>query len=201
MQTSQYDKIIGHLRKLVPPEHQVTFFVSINKAADDPQHTRKFCNDLQIEETRLNVEHSYEPAILYTFRKRGDSSYHRAYSMFYHNKRCMDMVEAYQHNHNIIFDCIIKYRGDLYSDVPIPLPTNVATQTLYVPSGYDWGGLNDQIAYGDVPSMRKYSRCVDMVVELCRRGVEFHPESLLQAYINTTDLHVARFDYPYSICK
>jgi hypothetical protein len=123
-----------------------------------------------------------------------DCNNHRnVYSMFYHNKKCMDMINA----SNMHFDVVVKYRGDIHdvnSEFIIEMPNE---NTIYIPQGADWGGINDQIAYGNKESMTKYSECVNKMIDYCKSNTRYHPETLLLRHIQEMNLFVKRFNYHY----
>jgi hypothetical protein len=75
----------------------------------------------------------------------------RTFSQYYHKYRCFRLLEAYQQKYNIKFNCIIIFRADVDSSdefIVKPLEEN----TIYIPEGKDYYGLNDQIAYGNYES-------------------------------------------------
>lgn len=193
-----YDKNINTLKLL---GDDLTFFVSINKSADNSEYTQKFLNELNITNNQINIEQTQEPQELYNYPKRMETVYHNAYSMFYHNKRSFQLMEEYQNKHNINFDVIIKFRGDLKSTEKFPIETPINNLTVYIPNSFDWSGINDQIAYGDFDSMKIYSNCVDYILDYCKNKIIFHPETILKYHLNTNNLKIKRFKYGYSITK
>lgn len=179
----------------------LTFFVSINKSVNNQEYTQKFVNDLNITNDQINIEQTQEPQELYNYPKQKETIYHNAYSMFYHNKRSFQLMEQYQIKHNIKFDVIIKFRGDLKSTQQFPIETPLNNLTVYIPKNFDWSGINDQIAYGDFESMKIYSNCVDHILDYCKNNIIFHPETILKHHLNTNNLNIKRVKYEYNIFK
>lgn len=208
--TNQYNTVITNLKRFLTL-HDTTFFCSLNESINEPVFTHTFCDDLNISNKyikriypslRLNIEATVEPKELYKYPKRLDTSYHRTFSMFYHNKRCIELIEEYQKHHKMTFDIIIKYRGDLASDENMEIVDSLCQNTVYIPNCSDWGGMNDQIAYGNFESMKQYCMCVDNLLTYCADDKkEYHPETLLKHHIERCGLNVIRFPYNYRILK
>jgi hypothetical protein len=182
---------IEHLKNL-KQKYDVTYFCSLNTDTID-DFTRNFCQELDISSDRLHIQKTPDNAEV---EDHGRHAWNRktVYSMFYHNKKCMDMTNA----SNIHFDVVVKYRGDIHnnnnSEFLIEMPHE---NTVYIPEGADWGGINDQIAYGNKETMTKYSECVTKMIDYCKSGTNYHPETLLQRHIRDMHLVIKRFNYSY----
>jgi len=185
-------KMFGHL--------DTTYFVSINEDVHDRAFTEQFTNDLNIEEECINIEKTIEPDELRRYRKKSETDYNRTYSMFYHNKKCFELVEKYEIVHNRAFDILIKFRSDI-CNVRSKNVTflNVEENVVYIPKRYDYGGINDHIAYGNKQSMRIYCSCADNIKSMCRSDVVFHPETLLREHLRRCNIEIERFEFGYQI--
>jgi hypothetical protein len=74
--------------------------------------------------------------------------------------------------------------------------------TCFIPEGQDWrDGLNDQIAYGDFKTMKKYCGLIENIRILCESGVVFHPETLLSNHLQKEGVKIKRFIYNYRLLK
>jgi hypothetical protein len=75
---------------------------------------------------------------------------------------------------------------------------NLKDDTIYIPEGYDWGGVNDQIAYGKLDVMKKYNSI--NAVDLLEKNLSIpHPETLNCANINFHKLKIERIHVEYYI--
>lgn len=198
IETTIYEKIKEHLNKL-KERYDIKFFCSLNKDNED-EYTKIFCRDFMINDTCKNIEKTITPNEIYNLKKKDETVYDNTYSMFYHNKKCIDLIDNYEKNNLIKFDVIVKYRADIISDeimnIEIPLEN-----TIYIPKDHDWGGINDQIAYGDKKTMEKYSDCVNNIINYCNSNIIYHPETLLLHHINTLNLEIIRYGYKYVLRK
>lgn len=202
IKTSQIELVINNLKQFTK-QYNVFFFISVNKSANDDNYNKQFFNKLNNAHVNmyLNIEDTKEPDELHKFPKKSETSYERCYSMFYHNKRCFELLEKFQKRSNVKFHAIVKYRGDISSPKLMDISDTPLDDTIYIPDGADWGGINDQIAYGTSEAMRKYCNCVDSILEYCADGVIFHPETLLRHHIIKINLKIQRYQYDYKISK
>jgi hypothetical protein len=74
---------------------------------------------------------------------------------------------------------------------------------IYIPEGNDWeGGINDQIAYGNIEAMRKYMFIFNnMIFLLNNKNNLIHPETLVRENIYHNNLNMIRFNLKYTIDK
>lgn len=199
--TRQYDSVIKNLRKF-EELYDTTFFCSLNDSVHDIFSTERLCKDLNITSECLNIEVTKEPDVIHTFYKSPESSFQRTWSMYYHNKRCFELIKSYQQKYKITFDAVVKYRADLSSNDALIIMDNMAQSTVYIPKDSDWGGINDQVAYGNPESMEEYCKCSDFIIEYCEKDkIKFHPETLLKHHLSKSGLKVERFNYHYKISK
>lgn len=121
--------------------------------------------------------------------------------MYTHNKKAFQIMKDYENKNHISFDIVIKYRGDIISKNPMPLPL-LEENTVYIPNDHDWGGVNDQIAIGTKESMEIYCNCIDNIPNLCYSGKsDYHPETLLLNHLKESKLNISRFDFEYSLYR
>ncbi len=191
-----YNKSINTIKLL---GDDITIFCSLNKSIEISEYTRKFCEDFNITNEQINIEDTQEPRELYKYPKAAASNYHRAYSMFYHNLNVFKLLKNYKTKYNIDFDVIIKFRGDLNSNSIISLNNALDKSSVYIPKGFDYNGINDQIAFGNFETMKIYCSCVDKIINYCKNKVVFHPETLLKHHLNENNIKINRFNYSYNI--
>ena len=117
---------------------------------------------------------------------------------FTNKYRVYSLLEQHIEHTHTQYDCVLSLRFDLAFDHSIPF-LDIHTNTVYIPSGADWnGGLNDQLAYGDMPSMKKYMNIRCTMEEILDKGLSrAHPESLTRANLSYLNVNVIRFNLSY----
>jgi hypothetical protein len=173
----------------------------------------EFLKTFNLSEDQYNIEKTIVPEILYSFKKRPETIIANTYSMFYHNKRCFDLIEKYYQK----FDIIIRFRADIHSPEVLPI-LNIKPNTIYIPKGQDpfEGTINDQVAYGDFNSIKIYCEVVNNIIAFCNcnkpqliksfnsiinKNTLFHPETLMKKQLDVCRLNIIRFDYTYNLDK
>lgn len=117
-------------------------------------------------------------------------------SMYYHNSRALEIAmkefpEA---------EVVVKYRSDVVSSHTFPHAEGALDEkTIYLPNGNDYGGVNDQLAYGTPESMAVYCSLYDKIEEYVRNGVPYHPETLLSHHLRSNAIQTKRFDFAYGL--
>jgi hypothetical protein len=189
-----------HLTKL-KNKYNATFFVSINESSE-LDYMKNFFKEFQIDNDQKNIEKTPLPSnlILLYCKNEKDTNYSNIFSMYYHNNKCYDLINKYQIKNNTQFDVIVKYRVDIHSNDIIDL-TKPKLNTIYIPEGYDYGGLNDQIGYGDNESMKLYCSIIENLSKICMNNIRFHPESILNEGLKLVDLKIERISYKYILHK
>lgn len=181
-------------------KYNVTHFCSLNKEANGDEFTNNFCKDFNITEDRINIEKTILPDEIQKSDIAIEGNLNNMYSMFYHNYKCIELIKKYQERHNYKFDIIMKYRSDVYSQHPIEFE-KLEDNTIYIPHDADYGGINDQIAYGNYNSMFIYSKCNLEFLECAKKTRRFHPESILLQHLKNSKLNIVRFKFNYRLNK
>jgi hypothetical protein len=121
--------------------------------------------------------------------------------MFYNTFKAFQLLEKYERNHKMKFNCIIFYRADIDSSEILDI--NIENDNdIYIPDGNDYGGINGLIAYGSNNSMKVYCNLVNNIDKMCReQHVTFHPETLLKKHLENNSIIIKRFPYEYSLHK
>jgi hypothetical protein len=109
-------------------------------------------------------------------------------SMYYSIFKSNELKKEYEKENNITFDCVIRSRfdSDIISELEIE---SYDLSKVNIPIGKDWGGLNDQFAFGNSDSMDIYS---DLINNLSSVNSLYHPETMLQNYITLKNLNINR---------
>lgn len=202
--------MLAALREVCEP----TVFISLNEAAHDADYLAAFCEGLGIDaERHTAVSPTAAPPELHHVPRNPFSSLERCWSMFVHNLRAFELMEAEEARRGAAFDVVIKYRADLQEMAPgqgkrlagvVSAAVNggkAAERTIWVPHHYDYGGLNDQVALGLRPAMAQYCACVRAIGDMCRAGVLYHPETLLANHVRLCRLEVVRFEFAYVLWR
>jgi len=182
----------------IQKKYNATIFCSLNNKIKS-NYIKTFCKLFNITDKQLNLEKTIVPEWVYKLNKEVETEYDPSYSMFYHINRAFNLVEKFQNENNINFDCVLFYRADIESKdvIPLTIPDN---NTIYIPSGFDYRGINGLVAYGDFKSMKKYSYIVNHIKYLCsHKGVSFNPEVILKAHLESEKLDIKRFEYVFNL--
>jgi len=177
-------------------KYNPVFFISINEN-EESEDIKKFCGIFNITDKQKYFEKLNEPTFLHKYPKRDEVVYYNTYSMWYHNNKAYELIEQYSKDNNIQFNIVLKYRADIKVPKLIEFE-NPLDNTIYIPEGNDWvDGLNNDMAYGNMDVMKKFSSLVNSIEDICKKGVIFHPETIFKTYINDLNIIIKRFPYSY----
>ncbi len=181
------EDILSNLLKL--KEKGFDFYFSISESGIiDKSFIEKFIKELNIIE--YNIEEVYPPKELFNRSKKPETNIKNMWSMYYHNKKCYQMIEKSR----IKYDYILKFRSDIsYEKFNI----SINTESIYIPKIYDHGGINDQIAMANKEKMNWYCSLIDYIDMYSKEGIILHPETLLKHHLR--NLPITRFDFIYRI--
>jgi len=196
---------------------------------DDPQQYNNFCEffltPLKDHHVDIFVSHSkgYTPERIQSFTRlynpkcitKSSEKYidtnrfslhpearrHNLMCMFLSRQNVLQLLDDYVQKSHIKYDLVISSRTDLWFKTPIPFQQFIGRdgRDIHVPEGSNWGGLNDQCAFGNLEEMRIYLSLYNEIVPLLESGVDLHPESLLKAYLDRKQITVRRFSTVYEI--
>ena len=140
------------------------------------------------------VPYTAPPEYIHHPRKATETNAQHTMSMFYHNMRAFQMIERRNE-----YDVVIKFRPDIVSPRLPNVGGELEPGCMYVPSGSDHSGLNDQVAYGDMAAMRAYTGVFPAIDAALAPGTscQLHPESLLAHHMKGRC--VRRFHYSYGL--
>jgi len=113
-------------------------------------------------------------------------------SMYYKIEACNNLKKEYEKEQNMVYDCVIRFRGDLYMEMPIPVDHNTNMHHLFIPVYGNFGGICDQFAYGSSSIMDTYSSLYSNLQKYLEAGAPMHPERLLQFHVEYMKLPVAK---------
>lgn len=120
-------------------------------------------------------------------------------SMYYKVEECNNLKKDYEKQNNFTYDCVVRFRGDLYLEQPLPIDKNTNFNVLHLPIFGNFGGACDQFAYGGSAVMDRYSGLYSNIERYLHAGAPFHPERLLQYHIDAQGLALAKVNVRYVI--
>ena len=182
-----YETVIRTLED-VKKRYAPTYYCSLNERVYD-DYIDGFCKLLDISRDRINIEPTPDPGFFSDIRNYTSKSPEQAYSMFYHENKAFSLIEKDKRH----FDCILYTRADI--DSPDTLHLEMPNpNTIYVPSGDDYDGINDRMAYGDFDSMKKYCSIIDKLTSPQSMNGK-NPEGIIKSHLESESLDVVRFNY------
>jgi hypothetical protein len=177
-------------------KHNADVFCSINGECDD--YHKKFLEDMDVKASHFENYVCPETLLNVPYRRQETNVYNTC-SMFYNIDKVMGLIEEYQKNNNFTYDIVVYARADILTEQTLTFQRN-ATGTVFIPFGYDYGGVNDQFAYGDFESMKYYAQCYQMINTYCYiNNIIFHPESILRYHLETGNMTIKRFPWNYTL--
>lgn len=94
------------------------------------------------------------------------------------------------------FDVYVRIRPDLKFNGPMVFQ-KPEPKTIYIPQGMDFGGINDQCAYGDYDTMKIYYQVFENYHSLWRdKGILFNSEVMQKANLEDKGINVVRLQWP-----
>lgn len=97
------------------------------------------------------------------------------------------------------YDIVIRARFDTRIKSPIEYITD---NGIFIPSGNDFCGINDQFAYGDVNSMLYYGDLYFSIIDYLQQNntIRLNPEMLLKSYLYANrNISIYRFKHEISL--
>lgn len=187
-------------------KYDATFFVSLNKEQRS-EYIDRFCTTFNIGDDQIRIRKAISPDWLRSFNVDYDGAgggkdsirVDWMYSMVENIHSAFNLIAPYEEKYKVKFDCIVFYRADIDSQeiMTITMPQE---NTVYIPEGADYYGINYQVAYGNYDTMKKYSDLVNNLQKLCgEQKIRYHPETLLKHHLENEGLNIVRFPFNYSL--
>jgi len=120
-------------------------------------------------------------------------------SMFYKIEACNTLKKEYEQEKGMTYDCVIRFRSDLNIEAPLPIGPHTDLTALHVPVYGNYGGINDQLAFGNSAVMDSYSSLYSNIENLINAGANLNPEKILMAQINYHNLPIIKDYMKYTI--
>lgn len=93
------------------------------------------------------------------------------------------------------FDVYVRIRPDLKFNGPLTIQ-KPEPQTVYIPEGSDFRGINDQFAYGDYETMKAYFQVFENYHFLFAKGTMFNSEVMQLANLQDKNINIVRYGSP-----
>jgi hypothetical protein len=127
--------------------------------------------------------------------------YDRMIRHFINLKRVMELLEESCSNLQTTYDLVIATRFDLLLG-PMPPLCIPKPNTIYIPEGNDYNGLNDQFAMGSLESMKRYMYLFNNYPRYMELNILPHPETLNMCNLRENDnMDIGRFDMEHIIIR
>lgn len=95
------------------------------------------------------------------------------------------------------FDVVVRIRTDLKFNGRLNFHDyDCSGRTIYIPQGMDFGGVNDQFAFGNYEVMKAYYSVLLNCGELWKDGTIFHSETMQLANLNSQGINIVRIGSP-----
>lgn len=120
-------------------------------------------------------------------------------SMWYKIEACNNLKKIYEAENNFKYDCVIRFRGDLHVEQPIPIDERTNLAHLFLPVYGNFGGACDQFAYGNSEIMDKYSSIYSNLEKYLSTGAPLHPERMMLYHLEAQNLPIAKVNFKYVI--
>jgi hypothetical protein len=191
-----WDKCIDTIKKQFTDLYDTDVFLSLDldEENNDVIEMKKHFNVISCYYEKYN---KYLKDIPY---KSEETNERKSLSMFYHNFRAMNLILDHVKNTNTHYHAIVKFRADINSKDTFIIQHNLLPNTFYIPNGWSYRGINDQIAYGDISSMTFYCSLYNYILKYVYiEKTIFNPEFLLIFHMNVNNKNIMRFEYSYTL--
>lgn len=191
-----YEHTIDNLKKYFFDKYDIDFFWSVDIQEPDEYH--KTLHEL------LKPKGTYYERYDRLFNELPVSPcecrQRSTLSMFYHNYYCQKLILDYIKASNVEYHAIVKFRIDISSTDVFSMPEYIIPNTVYIPNGNSFRGINDQIAFGSVSTMVVYGTVYPNIPSYIYSKKAFlSSEYLLNFHLNENNVNIFRFPYKYEL--
>ncbi len=133
----------------------------------------------------------FEPMLDHEFNKnkRPETTIHSSWNQWMINYNAFQAVPK-------DYDVYVRCRTDIEFDEPFYLrnyePKDFEGKKIYIPRDCDYGGVNDQFAFGGYEVMKAYYDVWHTHQQLFEDGVEFHSEGMQKANLEKAGAEIIR---------
>jgi hypothetical protein len=95
------------------------------------------------------------------------------------------------------YDIYVRIRPDLKFNGKLNFADyNCSENNIYIPQGMDFGGINDQFAFGNHKVMKAYFSVLINAFDLWHNGTIFHAEGMQLANLQSQGINIVRIGSP-----
>ena len=196
-----------HLKK----KYNADFFCSLNKERKTDYHQRLYDRLEMKPEQYRNEKTPVAPDYVLYMGDRTPPEYQFMYSAFYQQNKTFELLEWYEENYKIRYDCVVVYRADIQTRESLNI-NELKYNTIYVPEGDNWGGVSALFAYGKRDVMKIYSTLFKSLEGLCVKGLQeprysgykdvgVNHEFLILLQMTANGVNIQRFKHDYNLHK
>lgn len=190
-----YNNIIENIGK----DNEIDFFLSSDNS------DKSLLNDFisLYKPILYNNDKIYYNFDFTKYEKRFEVNTDNMICHFMNKDRVFKLFQEYIIINNIQYDCVISLRIDCIFRNNFNF-NNLLDNTIYIPNGFDFInlGINDQIAYGKIDAIKKYSSIYSNLLYILDNKLSIiHPESINYANIHLNKLLIERINLQYDIDK
>jgi hypothetical protein len=203
----KYDEHYENIMRQIVQNNEVEFFLSHSPELkeEDLEKFKELYKPVKIVNEEMDFSTDYSKLKLHEL-----TNMNHFLSMWCNRKRVFLSLVEHCRDTNNMYDFVFSIRLDAYNEEPLLFQqimeeykfkenkTNIEN-TVFVPNGWDWGGLNDQLAFGDIFSMETYMSLYDEIWELMKEQPRFGPETILLGYLIKKNIHIHRFNFQYKL--
>lgn len=181
-------------------DNEVDFFVSHTKNPN----TNVLNDFINLYKPKIILESDEVYPDVTKYKKRAETNPHNVMCMYLNRLSVFYKFKDYVISNNITYDLIISFRCDLWFEQKIDLGSIVNdtnNNCICIPSGCDYGGINDQCAFGNMKTMNIYMTFFNQIINFLNNGIILHPETLLKHWLDSNHniLQIKRPNIKYCI--
>ena len=200
--SGRLNKNIGQRDNLISSLYQsndVDIFVSHSKYSDS--NTAK--DFVEIYKPTKIIENDETYLDISKYPKRPETNSHNTMCMFKNRLNAYKLMKEYTEQTKTNYDIVISCRLDLYWHQNInysDLLPHINNDYVCIPNPkWDYTGINDQFAIGNMSTMGIYMGVYDSLYNILESGVIIHPETLLLNHLKKNNVKIHRFEINYNI--
>ena len=191
-----YEYCIDKLKTTFYDKYHVDFYWSIDEDEETPYYKRfkDLVNPIDTYYQKVDKKIIDVPLSSQETRQRN------TLSMFFHNYKCLEMILKHVENTNTCYHAVVRFRAEIDPENDFKIEQTLMENTVYIPHGYNYRGVSDRIAYGNLTSMLVYSSLyMNIPNYVFARHAIFNPEYLLMFHINENNMNLIRFPYTFRL--
>jgi hypothetical protein len=116
-------------------------------------------------------------------------------NMFYHIMKCTQLIEQQVDKS---YHAIVRFRTEIDSTDDFCIEDVLLDNTVYIPHGFNYRGINDRIAFGNYQSMIIYGYLYNHIpTYVYTKFALYNPEYLVMFHIMENNMNIIRTPYNF----